>query len=51
MAAELHHTLNGPPDAPVVLLSDSLGTSYEMWAPQYPALSTIFAGHSTTGSS
>lgn len=42
MAVELHHTLNGPPDAPVVVLSNSLGTSYEMWAPQYPALSTRF---------
>ena len=27
MAVELHHTLNGPPDAPVVVLSNSLGTS------------------------
>jgi 3-oxoadipate enol-lactonase len=42
MSAELHHTLNGPPDAPVVVLSNSLGTSFEMWAPQYPALSTRF---------
>jgi 3-oxoadipate enol-lactonase len=42
MAVGLYHTLNGPPDAPVVVLSNSLGTSLEMWAPQYPALSTDF---------
>src|SRR6266516_196026 len=40
MNVELNHTLNGPPDAPVVVLSNSLGTSWEMWAAQLPALST-----------
>jgi 3-oxoadipate enol-lactonase len=42
MSVELVHTLNGPPGAPVVVLSNSLGTSWEMWAPQVPALSTGF---------
>jgi 3-oxoadipate enol-lactonase len=39
---ELVHTLNGPPGTPVVVLSNSLGTTWEMWAPQVPALSTSF---------
>ena len=42
MSVELVHTLNGPPGAPVVVLSNSLGTTWEMWAPQVPALSTDF---------
>ena len=42
MAVELHHRINGPWDAPVVMLSNSLGTNLEMWAPQVPALSTRF---------
>jgi 3-oxoadipate enol-lactonase len=33
-AVDLHHTLAGPPDAPVVVLSNSLGTTLEMWEPQ-----------------
>jgi 3-oxoadipate enol-lactonase len=40
VSVELAHTLNGPPGAPVVVLSNSLGTSMEMWAAQVPALST-----------
>ena len=36
---EIHYELCGPPDAPVVLLSNSLGTRLEMWDPQLPALS------------
>jgi 3-oxoadipate enol-lactonase len=31
---ELHHTLAGPEDAGVVVLSNSLGTTLEMWDPQ-----------------
>jgi len=30
----LHYQLSGPPDAPVLLLSNSLGTSLDMWKPQ-----------------
>jgi 3-oxoadipate enol-lactonase len=35
--------LDGPPSAPVVMLSNSLGTTLEMWAPQMPPLSERFA--------
>lgn len=34
----LHHRLDGPEGAPVVVLSSSLGTTHAMWAPQLPAL-------------
>ena len=34
----IHYDLSGPADAPVVLLSNSLGTRLEMWDPQLPAL-------------
>jgi len=33
---------DGPTDAPVVVLSNSLGTTLEMWEPQLPALSERF---------
>jgi 3-oxoadipate enol-lactonase len=33
-ACELHHTFAGPDDADVVVLSNSLGTTLEMWEPQ-----------------
>jgi 3-oxoadipate enol-lactonase / 4-carboxymuconolactone decarboxylase len=39
---ELHHRLDGPPDAPVVLLSNSLGTALEMWDGQVPAMAAHF---------
>ena len=42
MTVELNHRINGPYDAPVVVLSNSLGASMEMWAPQVPALSVRF---------
>jgi 3-oxoadipate enol-lactonase len=42
MSVELNHRINGPHDAPVVVLSNSLGSSMEMWAPQVPALSVRF---------
>jgi 3-oxoadipate enol-lactonase len=35
--------LDGPADAPVVVLSNSLGTTWDMWEPQLPALSEQFA--------
>jgi 3-oxoadipate enol-lactonase len=34
----IHYELSGPADAPVVMLSNSLGTRLEMWDPQMPAL-------------
>jgi 3-oxoadipate enol-lactonase len=42
MSLDLLHTLNGPPGAPVLVLSNSLGTSWDMWSSQVPALSTSF---------
>lgn len=33
-----HHRLDGPEDAPVVVLGPSLGTSMDLWLPQLPAL-------------
>ena len=35
---QLHYELSGPADAPVVMLSNSLGTRLEMWDPQMQAL-------------
>jgi 3-oxoadipate enol-lactonase len=35
---EIYHEVVGPADAPVVMLSNSLGTRLEMWDPQMPAL-------------
>ena len=35
----LHYQLDGPTGAPTLLLSNSLGTTLEMWRPQLPALS------------
>lgn len=37
-AVAVHHVVAGPPDAPVILLSNSLGTSLRMWDPQMAAL-------------
>jgi 3-oxoadipate enol-lactonase len=36
------HSIDGPDDAPVVVLSNSLGATREMWAPQLPALAERF---------
>ncbi len=36
----LHHRLEGPPDAPVVVLGSSLGTTLAMWDPQAEALAS-----------
>ena len=38
----MHHVIDGPPDAPVVVLLDSLGSTLEMWQPQVPELATRF---------
>ena len=35
---KLHYEIEGREDAPVLVLSNSLGTTLEMWAPQMPAL-------------
>ncbi|WP_432920624.1 3-oxoadipate enol-lactonase [Microbispora sp. CA-135349] len=34
----LHHRFDGPPDAPVVVLGPSLGTTLGLWEPQLPVL-------------
>ena len=34
----LHYRLDGPDGAPVLLFSNSLGATLEMWRPQIPAL-------------
>nr|WP_207955875.1 alpha/beta fold hydrolase [Rubrobacter marinus] len=38
----LHHRIEGPEDAPVLVLANSLGTTLEMWDPQAPALRERF---------
>jgi 3-oxoadipate enol-lactonase len=42
MPARLHHRVEGPEDAPALVLSNSLGTSLEMWDDQAPALAERF---------
>jgi 3-oxoadipate enol-lactonase len=37
-AVDVDHTVDGPRDAPVVLLSNSLGATRAMWDPQVPVL-------------
>jgi 3-oxoadipate enol-lactonase len=37
-----HHIVTGPEDAPVLVLSNSLGTTHEMWDPQADALAERF---------
>ncbi|WP_222911729.1 3-oxoadipate enol-lactonase [Pseudomonas sp. DNDY-54] len=39
---ELNYRLEGPVDAPVLVLSNSLGTTHEMWDAQVPAFSEQF---------
>lgn len=41
-AAALHHTLEGPEDAPVLVTSNSLGATLRMWDDQAPALRERF---------
>jgi 3-oxoadipate enol-lactonase len=38
----LYHRLDGSEDAPVLVLSNSIGTTLELWDPQVPALSRSF---------
>src|SRR5271166_695850 len=38
----IHYALSGPPDAPVLLLSNSLGTNFSMWDPQLPEFEKHF---------
>lgn len=42
MTVDLNHRLEGPRDAPVVVLAGSLGTTLAMWDDQAAALSTRF---------
>jgi 3-oxoadipate enol-lactonase len=42
VGAELHYRLDGPADAPVVMLANSLGTTLGMWDSQVPALARRF---------
>jgi 3-oxoadipate enol-lactonase len=39
---EVDHSVQGPEDAPVVVLSNSLGATRAMWDPQVPALAERF---------
>jgi 3-oxoadipate enol-lactonase len=39
---EVHAVVEGPADAPVLLLSNSLGSDLSMWDPQVPALTERF---------
>jgi 3-oxoadipate enol-lactonase len=41
-AVEVHAVVEGPDDAPVLLLSNSLGAELAMWDPQVPALTERF---------
>jgi len=41
-ATGIHHRVDGPPDAPVLVLADSLGTTLAMWDPQLPLLTERF---------
>lgn len=38
----IRYTMTGPEGAPVLILSNSLGTTLDMWAPQLSALSTHY---------
>jgi 3-oxoadipate enol-lactonase len=42
MSVAVHHTLEGREDAPVLVLSNSLGTTMRMWDEQLPALRDRF---------
>lgn len=42
MTVALHHTSDGPPDAPALVLGSSLGTAGAMWQPQVEALTRRF---------
>ena len=38
LKGRLHYELEGPAGAPVLVLSNSLGTTCDMWLPQLPTL-------------
>lgn len=38
----VHHRVDGPPDAPVLVLSGSLGSDLRMWQPQVESLTAAF---------
>lgn len=40
--AQLHYRLQGPEHAPVLVMSNSLGTTLDMWEPQMPALAARY---------
>ena len=42
MTRLLTHRVDGPPDAPVLLLGSSLGATADLWAPQLPLLTARF---------
>jgi 3-oxoadipate enol-lactonase len=42
VSVELHHRFDGPEDAPVLVLSNSLGTTHAMWDPQLQRLTERF---------
>jgi 3-oxoadipate enol-lactonase len=42
VSVTLHHRFDGPEDAPVLMLANSLGTALEMWDYQMPALGEHF---------
>ena len=42
MAVLLHHDVTGPADAPLLVLSGSVGSTIEMWEPNLAALSRTF---------
>src|SRR2546423_1202373 len=42
MSVEVFHRFDGPEDAPVLVLGNSLGTSIDLWDDQLPALSERF---------
>jgi 3-oxoadipate enol-lactonase len=42
MSVDVHHRLDGPEDAPVLVLSNSLGTTHRMWDSQLDALTERF---------
>lgn len=42
MPVPLHHDVHGPDDAPTLVLSGSVGSTFDMWAPNMAALATRF---------
>jgi 3-oxoadipate enol-lactonase len=42
VSVAVHHVAEGPPDAPVLVLSPSLGSNLDMWEPQARALAGRF---------